>query len=112
MRSGGGAGKFRRTREDFVCEWCGAKVRGTGYTDHCPACLASRHIDINPGDRASLCGGKMVPVGAIYKGGSVILTYRCLKCGFVHRVKAAQDDSPELIWQTIRKTNRRFSHPP
>ncbi|MFA6992594.1 MAG: RNHCP domain-containing protein, partial [Candidatus Gracilibacteria bacterium] len=39
--------RFSRTIEDFVCEKCGAKVKGDGYTNHCPKCLWSKHVDIN-----------------------------------------------------------------
>ncbi|MFA5023297.1 MAG: RNHCP domain-containing protein, partial [Candidatus Paceibacterota bacterium] len=30
---------FKRQIEDFVCEHCGEKVVGNGYTNHCPRCL-------------------------------------------------------------------------
>ncbi|MBU3901416.1 RNHCP domain-containing protein, partial [Patescibacteria group bacterium] len=43
--------KFQRKIEDFVCGHCGPKIKGTGYTDHCPKCLWSQHVDVNPGDR-------------------------------------------------------------
>ena len=85
--------KFRRTTEDFTCDWCGAKVKGTGYTDHCPNCLASKHVDINPGDRASPCQGKMVPIAAEYKSGQFTITYRCQLCRLERRMKAAEDDN-------------------
>lgn len=49
--------KFQRTTENFVCEKCGFIVEGNGYTNHCPNCIWSKHVDIHPGDRASLCGG-------------------------------------------------------
>ena len=48
---------FIRKTEDFICEHCGREVRGNGYTNHCPYCLWSKHVDINPGDRAAGCGG-------------------------------------------------------
>ena len=43
--------KFERNREDFTCNNCELFVQGDGYTDHCPSCLYSKHVDINPGDR-------------------------------------------------------------
>lgn len=49
--------KFQRQIEDFVCEKCGKEVKGDGYTDHCPRCLRSKHVDVNPGDRRSKCNG-------------------------------------------------------
>lgn len=89
--------KFQRKIEDFVCANCGAGVKGSGYTDHCPDCLWSRHVDINPGDRRSECGGAMEPVGVETKGGKNIIYYKCQRCGFGHRVKAAAEDSLDTI---------------
>src|SRR3989338_8156335 len=43
--------RFQRTKEDFTCERCGFFVRGSGYTNHCPQCLWSKHVDVNPGNR-------------------------------------------------------------
>jgi Zn finger protein HypA/HybF involved in hydrogenase expression len=48
---------FKRTIEDFTCEHCGEQVTGNGFTNHCPQCLWSKHVDIDPGDRLALCGG-------------------------------------------------------
>ena len=53
---------FQKTVEDFICEHCGNKVAGDGYTNHCPNCLWSKHVDVNPGDRAAICGGMMKAV--------------------------------------------------
>ncbi|HRY52295.1 MAG TPA: RNHCP domain-containing protein [Candidatus Portnoybacteria bacterium] len=89
--------KFQRKIEDFVCLHCGAKVAGTGYTDHCPKCLWSLHVDINPGDRAAECRGFMEPMGLEIKSGEKIIHYQCQKCGFKHRVKAGEDDNFEAI---------------
>ena len=54
--------RFTRTIEDFTCEQCGASVTGNGYTNHCPHCLWSKHVDIFPGDREAECQGLMAPV--------------------------------------------------
>ena len=53
---------FQKKVEDFVCEHCQTKNQEDGYTNHCPNCLWSRHVDINPGDRAEKCGGMMEPI--------------------------------------------------
>ena len=66
--------KFQRTIEDFTCEQCNFAVKGNGYTNHCPKCLWSKHVDVNPGDRAATCGGLMEPIGAEVGGGG---TYHC-----------------------------------
>ena len=57
--------KFNMIDEDFICENCGNKVKKLGYTarDHCPYCLYSKHLDINPGDRENTCKGLMRPIG-------------------------------------------------
>lgn len=92
------AGKrFQRKKENFACEWCGTEVRGTGYTDHCPNCLCSKHVDENPGDRESECGGKMNPVSAEYKSGEFTISYRCIVCGRRSRVRAAENDNRDLL---------------
>jgi len=38
--------KFSKKVENFTCEACGNKVKGSGYTDHCPNCLYSKHVDV------------------------------------------------------------------
>ncbi len=88
---------FQRTKEDFVCEHCGAEVKGNGYTNHCPHCLYSKHVDINPGDRAENCGGLMEPIDLELKDGRYILVHRCQKCGFVRRNKICEQDNFESV---------------
>ena len=57
--------KFTEIDEEFICDHCGKKVEKLGYTsrDHCPYCLYSKHVDINPGDRQETCHGTLVPIG-------------------------------------------------
>lgn len=85
--------RFTRTREDFTCGNCGARVRGNGYTNHCPSCLWSRHVDVAPGDRAADCGGLMRPVGVLFEGGEYVLVQRCEVCAHQRRNRAARNDS-------------------
>jgi DNA-directed RNA polymerase subunit RPC12/RpoP len=85
------------TNTAFECVQCGAEIPpldNGSYRNHCPHCLYSLHVDINPGDRASDCGGLLEPVGVDYnsKKGWVIL-HQCQRCGEVRRNKAALDDS-------------------
>ena len=89
--------KFQKKVEDFVCAHCGTRVKGSGYTDHCPKCLWGKHVDINPGDRRSKCRGIMKPIGAEMKRGEYIIHYQCTKCGYRHKVKAASKDDFEEI---------------
>lgn len=89
--------RFTRTREDFVCAHCGEAVRGTGYTNHCPQCLWSKHVDMNPGDRAEPCKGLMEPTSVETKAGTHTLTHRCTLCGFSRRQTANSADNLETI---------------
>ena len=89
--------KFQRTKENFVCENCGFKVKGSGYTNHCPRCLWSKHVDVNPGDRQAACRGMMSPIGVKLKGGEYIILHQCLKCGFEKKNKAAEADDFDII---------------
>lgn len=93
--------KFQRCQEDFICQQCGTVVEGTGYTNHCPKCLWSKHVDVNPGDRAATCGGMMEPVSIELKKNQYIILHRCLKCGFEKRNKAASNDSFEKIIEIV-----------
>ncbi|MBU1092454.1 RNHCP domain-containing protein [Patescibacteria group bacterium] len=88
---------FIKTEEDFVCENCGQAVKGTGYTNHCPKCLYSKHVDDVPGDRANTCGGLMAPVGVELKRGEYILTHKCLNCGIAKQNKTTPDDDTDQI---------------
>ena len=88
--------RFSKNDEGFVCQNCGFEVMPLGKTsrNHCPKCLCSIHIDINPGDRAADCLGLLVPVSCTpdpKKG--YIITHRCKKCGDLRRNKAAIKES-------------------
>ena len=83
----------------FTCLNCGFEVppiAGSGCRNHCPRCLHSLHVDVNPGDRASDCGGLLVPIGVTNSGrkGWVVVS-RCDSCGMIRRNKAALDDANE-----------------
>jgi hypothetical protein len=84
--------KFIRKIEDFVCGHCGAKVKGNGYTNHCPKCLWSRHVDNYPGDRANPCGGLMEPVWLELKNGKYHIKHKCTKCNAEARCTASDKD--------------------
>lgn len=88
---------FIKTQEDFECEHCGRAVRGNGYTNHCPACLWSKHVDLNPGDRAATCGGLMMPVGYQTRAGTYDLVQRCLVCEVEKHNKVATDDNLDIL---------------
>lgn len=98
--------RFTKIDEEFVCENCGNEVKKLGYTcrDHCPKCLHSKHVDVNPGDRAEECHGDLKPISVELnsKKGYVII-YRCQKCGTIRKNKAAEDDNMELIIKLTAK---------
>lgn len=79
------AKRFIRRIEDFVCENCGEHIKGSGYTNHCPNCLYSKHVDINPGDRMSECGGMMKPSALKKTGDGFVITFVCERCGQIKK---------------------------
>ena len=86
--------RFSKNDNGFICAHCGKEVLPLGYTsrNHCPFCLWSLHVDINPGDRACECRAPMEPVKVVTdpKKGYIIL-HRCTKCHEIHRNKAAHE---------------------
>ena len=86
--------RFKKNDEGFVCKNCGKEVLPLGYTsrNHCPFCLCSLHVDINPGDRANPCLGILRPVQVLPdpRKGYIIL-HKCTGCGEIHRNKAAHE---------------------
>lgn len=95
--------KFTRKKEDFRCENCGRDVKGTGYTNHCPQCLFSKHVDINPGDRMSECEGLMEPIGAETEKDLNYVVLQCRKCGHTKRNKLSDDDNFDAYLDIIKK---------
>ena len=77
----------RRTENTpFQCLRCGADVQPStdgSYRNHCPFCLYSLHVDAEPGDRHSRCGGLMQPVGLRPHGRRLQIVHRCGRCGQV-----------------------------
>jgi hypothetical protein len=94
---------FKKIVENFTCEHCGEFVIGNGFTNHCPLCLWSKHVDITPGDRAAACGGLMEPVKV--EGGSpdYVLVHRCTRCGIERRNRVQPDDSTDAVIALSKK---------
>ena len=97
---------FIKREENFSCEHCGASVVGDGYTNHCPVCLWSKHVDVSPGDRQALarCGGVMKPVRVALEKQDYIITHECVKCGHSKRNKMSEDDDFDVVTQIARQT--------
>ena len=89
--------KFTKQVENFTCAHCGAEVLGNGYTNHCSKCLWSRHVDNNPGDRQSNCGGMMRPISVEQKGGEFIITHKCEKCRKTIKQKTSENADMDTI---------------
>lgn len=99
--------KFTKTEETFICENCGKKVIGNGYTNHCPKCFYSKHVDINPGDRSCDCGGLMEPVEILQKNGEFMIMHKCKKCGFERKNKLAENDDRNEFFKLSKKLAER-----
>jgi hypothetical protein len=97
---------FKRTTEDFKCEMCGHFVQGNGYTNHCPKCLWSKHVDNSPGDRANTCGGMMEPIGVEKKGGEYTIIHKCTVCGLKKPNKAVKEDDFQMIVQVSAESGK------
>ena len=87
--------------DSFTCKVCGRLVVPTGagsnHRNHCPNCLSSLHLDIEPGDREADCGGIMEPVGVwVRKNGEWALIHRCRRCGHLSSNRVAADDNPTV----------------
>jgi len=92
--------KFKMIDEKFICENCGYEVDKLNYTarDHCPFCLFSKHVDINPGDRLNECHGLMEPIGIEKYKNTYKIVYKCSKCHENHKnVMASDDNFDEII---------------
>lgn len=92
---------FTRNVEDFVCAHCGASVGGNGYTNHCPNCLYSLHVDVQPGDRLATCRGLMVPVRVEPGKEGYRILHRCSLCGYEKRNQSAPEDNFEMLLKVI-----------
>lgn len=91
--------KNHACNEVFTCKVCGRLVvpegAGSNHRNHCPNCLTSLHVDIEPGDRASDCGGHMEPVAVwVRKNREWAIIHRCSRCGSFSSNRIAADDNP------------------
>ena len=91
--------KFRMIDEEFYCENCNKFVNKLNYTarDHCPYCLYSKHVDINPGDRLNNCKGLLEPINIEKHKNTYKIIYKCQKCNKIHKNIIANDDNFDLI---------------
>ena len=75
--------KTHPCNDTFTCKVCGRlctpQGAGSDHRNHCPNCLSSLHVDIEPGDRAADCGA---------------IIHRCKRCGALSSNRVAADDNP------------------
>ena len=95
--------KFKKKKEDFICLNCGNRVTGSGYTNHCPECLWSRHVDNYPGDREAICKGMMEPISIEANRRSFIIKHKCVKCGLIKKNKAVENDNLQDFLSVTRE---------
>jgi hypothetical protein len=99
---------FRRDLADgqpaaaFSCSHCHeiatGDAPGTQHRNHCPKCLWSLHVDMQPGDRRSNCRGEMEPIAVWVKAnGEWSLLHRCRNCGTVRANRIGGDDNELLL---------------
>ena len=98
--------KFQRRKENFICENCGFLMEGDGYQNHCPKCLYSKHVDVNPGDRAAECGGLMEVVDVSQKKGEFILLHQCVTCGHQRKNKTQEGDDVDVVIEIVQCINK------
>ena len=91
--------KFNMRDEEFICENCHKQVEKLNYTarDHCPYCLYSKHVDINPGDRQNNCQGLLKPISIEKFKNTYKIIYKCQKCNQYHKNIMAIDDNYDKI---------------
>ena len=94
--------------DSFTCKVCGRPVvaagAGSGHRNHCPNCLSSLHLDIEPGDRQADCGGIMDPVGVwVHKNGEWAIIHRSPPWGQPSPNRAAADDNPMKLMSIAMK---------
>lgn len=97
--------KFNMIDEKFTCENCGKNVDKLNYSarDHCPFCLYSKHVDINPGDRQNTCKGMLKPMEIEKYKDTFKIIYKCEKCGMIHKNIMAKDDNMNVIIEISKK---------
>ena len=100
--------KTHACTDSFTCKQCGRLVvsagAGSDHRNHCPNCLSSLHVEIEPGDRASDCGSLMEPVAVwVRKNGEWAIIHRCRRCGKLSSNRVAADDNPMKLMSIAMK---------
>jgi len=89
----------------FICEHCVREVlplTNGSYRNHCPFCLYSKHVDNEPGDRASNCKGLLKPINIKSSKKGYQIVHKCTICEEIRFNKIADntiqaDDLDEIL---------------
>lgn len=100
--------KTNPCNDSFTCKVCTRLVTpenaGSTHRNHCPNCLTSLHLDNEPGDRESDCGGIMDAIGVwVRKNGEWAIIRRCRRCGKLSSNRVAADDNPMKLMSIALK---------
>ena len=100
--------KHHPCSDHFICRKCGRLVvsagAGSSHRNHCPNCLTSLHLDVEPGDRAADCGGLMEPIAVwVRNKGEWAVVHRCRRCGALSSNRVAADDNPMKLMSIAMK---------
>lgn len=100
--------KSRQRESTFRCVNCHLMISvlglGTQHRNHCPQCLWSKHVDTNPGDRTSICQGKMEPIAVWVKDKlEWALVHRCKNCGELKSNRIGGDDNEFVLMSLASK---------
>lgn len=100
--------KTNLCNDSFTCKVCTRLVTpesaGSTHRNHCPNCLTSLHLDNEPGDRESGCGGIMDAIGVwVRKNGEWAIIHRCRRCGKLSSNRVAADDNPMKLMSIALK---------
>ncbi|MBI1190720.1 MAG: RNHCP domain-containing protein [Tepidisphaera sp.] len=107
----------RHEAAGFTCIRCKLQVPGeawgTKHRNHCPACLYSRHVDEQPGDRASPCRAPMEPIGIEVRApdGEWAIIHRCTACAIIKTNRIAGDDSERALLALVMRPLARPAFP-
>lgn len=100
--------KTHACNDSFNCRVCSRLVTPGGaaseHRNHCPNCLSSLHVDVEPGDREADCGGIMDAIAVwVRKGGEWAIIHRCRRCGALSSNRVAADDNPVKLMQVAMR---------
>ena len=97
---------MKKINESFECINCWKLISPAKWTcrNHCPYCFVSLHLDDKiPWDRKSDCWWKMYPIEYEIKNWWIKITFKCEKCGHIHKNKASDDDDLVKLDELVKK---------